>query len=269
MAGIGATAQPTNRAYPHRADRRSLGWRQAVVLFVCGALLVGGLTTHPAQTGDLLILVAQMLFLIAAGWRIVLILASRRVEADARAARDLPRYTVLVALLDEAEILPQLVQRLDALDYPRHRLQGLLLLEAHDHATIRAASECALPPWLSVLIVPPGGPRTKPTALNVGLGAATGDLLTVYDAEDDPDPMQLREAAARFAADRSGRLATLQAPLRIRPHGQSDSPFIDRQFAVEYAALFEVTLPAMALAVEGGGGGTGLYSRIADAVAAA
>ena len=38
----------------------------------------------------------------------------------------------------------------------------------------------ALPPWLKVLIVPAGGPRTKPAALNVGLGAASGALLTRY-----------------------------------------------------------------------------------------
>ena len=36
-------------------------------------------------------------------------------------------------------------------------------------------------------------------------GLARADIVTVYDAEDRPDPQQLREAAARFAADRSGR----------------------------------------------------------------
>ena len=44
---------------------------------------------------------------------------------------------------------------------------------------------------------PPGEPRTKPRALNCALPLATGDLLTVYDAEDEPDPLQLREAAGR------------------------------------------------------------------------
>ena len=246
MAGTGATAQRTDRAYPHRADRRSLGRGQAFVLLHCAIALVWGWVANPVATGAVLIATGQVVFLAAAIWRAVLILSSRRVPADPPPARDLPRYTVMAALLDEAEVLPQLVDRLDAIDYPRRRLQGFLLLEAHDHATIRAAADCDLPGWLRVVVVPPSGPRTKPAALNVGLALADGDLLTVYDAEDDPDPQQLREAAARFAADRSGRLATLQAPLRIRPPAQSDTPFLDRQFAVEYAALFEVTLPAMA-----------------------
>ncbi|WP_298163135.1 glycosyltransferase family 2 protein [Brevundimonas sp.] len=193
-----------------------------------------------------LILLAQITFLSAAAWRVLLILVSLRLDPDPEPARRLPRYTILAALLDEAEILPQLIDRLDAIDYPRNRLEGFLLLEAHDHPTLEAAAECAIPAWLKVLIVPPGGPRTKPAALNAGLAVASGALLTVYDAEDDPDPLQLREAAARFAADPAARLATLQAPLRIRPPAGSGSGFLDRQFAVEYAALFEVTLPAMA-----------------------
>lgn len=193
-----------------------------------------------------LILLAQITFLAAAAWRVLLILVSLRPDPDPEPARRLPRYTILAALLDEAEILPQLIDRLDAIDYPRNRLEGFLLLEAHDHPTLEAAADCALPAWLKVLVVPPGGPKTKPAALNAGLAVASGALLTVYDAEDDPDPLQLREAAARFAADTAARLATLQAPLRIRPPAGSGSGFLDRQFAVEYAALFEVTLPAMA-----------------------
>ncbi len=144
--------------------------------------------------------------------------------------------------------MDQLVSRLARIDYPADRLQGLLILEAHDHATIAAALASDRPSWLEIFIAPPGWPRTKPRALNCALARATGDLLTVYDAEDEPDPQQLREAAARFAQDVDGRLACLQAPLRIRggrPEPDA-SPFLDRQFAAEYASLFETVLPGMA-----------------------
>ena len=62
-----------------------------------------------------------------------------------------------------------------------------------------------------------------------------------------PDPGQLREAAARFAHGHP-RLACLQAPLRIRTAADPARrrPFLDRQFAAEYASLFEVVLPALA-----------------------
>ncbi len=186
-------------------------------------------------------------FLVAALWRVTLILMSRRPAAPIQPVADLPRYTVVAALHDEAEVQPQLVAHLAALDYPADRLQGFLALEAHDHDTIEAAWAADRPDWLSILIVPPGEPQTKPRALNHALARATGDLITVYDAEDEPDPLQLREAAGRFATDPDGTLACLQAPLRIRRRSASPdaSPFLDRQFAVEYAALFEVALPGM------------------------
>ena len=144
--------------------------------------------------------------------------------------------------------MDQLVERLARIDYPPDRLQGLLILEAHDHATRAAAMAAPRPDWLQVFIAPPGQPGTKPRALNCALEHVTGDLLTVYDAEDEPDPLQLREAAARFAQDPTGRLACLQAPLRIRPPrpAPEGSVFIGRQFAAEYASLFETTLPGMA-----------------------
>jgi hypothetical protein len=40
------------------------------------------------------------------------------------------------------------------------------------------------------------GRRTKPRALNAALPLARGALLTVYDAEDAPDPGQLRGEGA-------------------------------------------------------------------------
>ena len=179
--------------------------------------------------------------------RVLLIVMSRGAPEVAPEPETWPRYTILAALHDEAAVTPQLIRRLAAIDYPANRLEGFLVLEAHDRATIEAALATPRPDWLKLLIAPPGAPQTKPRALNIALARATGELLTVYDAEDDPDPGQLREAAARFAADKVGHLACLQAPLRIRRRGKSGAaPFLDRQFAVEYASLFEVTLPGMA-----------------------
>lgn len=201
---------------------------------------------QPEAFGHGIILVGAWGFLAVALWRVVLILLSAFPPAAAPEPVVWPRYTIVAALYHEAEVVGQLIERLSRIDYPADRLQGLLVLEAHDHDTIAAAFETRRPNWLEVLIVPPGKPQTKPRALNCALAHATGDLLTVYDAEDEPDPLQLREAAARFAADPTGRLACLQAPLRIRRSRASASPFLDRQFAAEYASLFETALPGIA-----------------------
>lgn len=220
-------------------------WTGLVVLLSAAIFL---LLRRPEGAGDVIVAASALAFLAVSCWRVALILLSMSSPSPMPSPEVWPRYTVLAALYGEAEVVGQLVERLSRIDYPMDRLQGLLVLEAHDHETIDAALATTRPDWLDILVTPPGVPQTKPRALNHALAQATGDLLTVYDAEDDPDPLQLKEAAARFSSDTSGRLACLQAPLRIRPgrKGPAASPFLDRQFAAEYAGLFETALPGMA-----------------------
>ena len=157
----------------------------------------------PRGASEALITTAAIVFCGLGAWRVTLVLVSRRpaVGPPPQPSAGMPRYTILAALHDEAEVVGQLIERLSRIDYPAHRLQGLLVLEAHDDATIAAALAAPRPSWLQVFVAPPGQPLTKPRALNCALGHATGDLLTVYDAEDEPDPKQLREADARFVSD--------------------------------------------------------------------
>ena len=149
---------------------------------------------------------------------------------------ELPVYTVLAPLHREAAILGQLVGSLAALRYPRHKLDIKLVVEAEDHETRIALARCRLPPGFDVIVVPPALPLTKPKALNYALTFARGSLLTVFDAEDVPDPGQLRLAADIFAAS-GPELACLQARLAFyNPHQN----WLTRQFAIEYAVLFDL-----------------------------
>lgn len=221
---------------------------QATALVMGGAALTCAVITAPDIVAAVTVIAIQLGFLTCAIWRIGLVLLSRQPPPAPAAPTVWPRYTLLIALHDEAAVISQLIERLAQIDYPDDRLEAFLLIEAHDQETLEAIGRIDLPAWMAVEVVPPGRPGTKPRALNHGLGLATGDLVAIYDAEDDPDPLQLREAAARFMADPEGDLVCVQAPLRIRRKYRTAhaTPFLDRQFTVEYAALFEVTLPAMA-----------------------
>lgn len=240
-----ARAIPTGPPAGESAVRRLPTPAQAAVLLAlaAGALVLGA--ASPARLLGLLHDLAFAGFALVIAWRLATLFLARPPAPvpPAPLGRRLPRYTVVAALRDEAAMLPQLVARLDALDYPRDRLQGLIVLEPDDAATLAAARARPLPAWLRVVVAPPGAPATKPRALNVALAEASGELLVIYDAEDTPHPGQLREAAARFAHGHP-RLGCLQAPLRA--HGARGP--IGRQFAAEYAALFEVALPALSRA---------------------
>jgi glycosyltransferase XagB len=157
---------------------------------------------------------------------------------------ELPVYTVLVALYRETRVVPRLVRALARLDYPASKLDLKFVIEADDVATAAALATLPLPARFEVVTAPAGLPRTKPRALNVALPLARGEHLVVYDAEDVPDPGQLRAAAALFRAA-SPRLACLQGRLVIDNTGDS---CLTRCFTLEYAALFDVLLPLLAAA---------------------
>ena len=163
-----------------------------------------------------------------------------------RAARipdpDLPIYTILVPLYRERRVLPKLVAALSRFDYPAAKLDVKILIEADDAETRDAIRHVQLPPFFEVVTVPHGAPRTKPRALNVGLALARGQYVVVYDAEDVPEPGQLRDAVSTFAAH-SPDVACLQARLVI--DNTADS-WLTRFFTVEYGALFDVVNPALA-----------------------
>lgn len=151
-----------------------------------------------------------------------------------------PAYTVIVALYREAEVAAKLVEAIARLAYPADRLQILFVTEEDDEATRRALHTAPLSRNMRVLSVPAGQPRTKPRALNYALTYATGEIVAVYDAEDVPDPGQLKMAAHAFGTLHAN-LACVQARLDIyNPH----DTFFTRQFTLEYAALFFAMLPA-------------------------
>ena len=183
--------------------------------------------------------VLEALFTVAIALRLVALAVSRPARPAPAAPAWLPPYTVILPLYREAVVVPGLVAALERLDYPRDRLQLLFALEADDHATQDAVRRRL--PRHARIVVARGGPRTKPNACNAALAQATGELVVVYDAEDRPHPGQLREAAARFAAG-DDRLVCLQALLRVNRSPE----FLRRQFALEYAAQFEVLMPALA-----------------------
>jgi LPXTG-site transpeptidase (sortase) family protein len=164
-------------------------------------------------------------------------------DEDARAVPDdeLPVYTVLVPIYREAEVVPQLMANLRALDYPRHRLDLKILVEHDDEATLAAVLAYAGSEF-DVVVVPDDAPRTKPKALNYGLTLARGEVVTIYDAEDRPDPLQLRKAAVAFRR-LPASVGCLQARL---DYWNSEQNLITRWFGTEYLQWFQLFLPGLA-----------------------
>jgi cellulose synthase/poly-beta-1,6-N-acetylglucosamine synthase-like glycosyltransferase len=155
---------------------------------------------------------------------------------------ELPCYTIVVALYREARVVGQLVEALKRLGYPPEKLDIKFVCEGDDSATIDALKALYLDPRFEILLAPESGPRTKPKALAAALPFARGRYLVVYDAEDVPEPDQLKKALAAY---RRGprNLACVQARLAV---DNVRDNWLTRHFAAEYSGLFDVFLPALA-----------------------
>ena len=241
-------AHGLRRQMPEFSAGLRLTAAQSAVAVLLAALAVAGLLVLPLSWSWAIgSLISGLMFGSVVALRLLCLMPlpgarRRRAPPPELDDADLPVYTVLVPLFGETSVLRQLLAALEALDYPRRLLDIKLILEESDIAMQRAVAEIVLPAHYEVLVVPAGRPQTKPRALNYGLQFSRGELLTIYDAEDIPDPHQLRAAAERFAVA-APELACLQAQLTFyNPHEN----WITRQFTAEYALLFMLLLPALA-----------------------
>jgi cellulose synthase/poly-beta-1,6-N-acetylglucosamine synthase-like glycosyltransferase len=154
---------------------------------------------------------------------------------------ELPVFTVLVPMFREPEVLPILAQSLRELNYPLGKLDIKLVLEADDHETIDVASTLGLEGVFEIIRVPPSHPQTKPKACNFALQFARGEFLVVYDAEDRPEPDQLRKVVATFRQS-SPNTACLQCRLS---YFNANENWLTRMFTLDYALWFDQMLPGL------------------------
>jgi glycosyltransferase XagB len=237
---------PLSEHTPHLSAKEIVTPEQERTLFVLAVAITAAaiMASHLVVTAVALVGGAIIVAMITL--RYAAALAPRRVEGlsgNPDADDILPLYTILCPAYREARALPGLIEALDRLDYPRERLDVIVLTERGDAPTRSAVESSAKTrDWVRIIEAPAAGPKTKPKALNAGLAAARGDLLTVYDAEDRPDAKQLRAAAAAFA-NGDGRLACVQAPLAAYNGAEH---WIAGQFALEYNIQFGYMMPLLA-----------------------
>jgi cellulose synthase/poly-beta-1,6-N-acetylglucosamine synthase-like glycosyltransferase len=163
------------------------------------------------------------------------------IEARALREEDLPVFTVLVPMFREGKMVPGLARALRALDYPLGKLDIKIVLEAGDRETIEAARTLGLEGVFEIILVPPSKPQTKPKACNFALRFARGEYLVIYDAEDRPEPDQLRKVVATFRRS-PPNTACLQC--RLNYYNAAEN-WLTRMFTLDYALWFDHMLPGL------------------------
>ena len=193
---------------------------------------------------SVLLLWSALTLALTAGLKLAALLQTRPAEPPAAAAvviARLPVVSIMVALYRESDIAARLVRRLSRLDYPHDLLDIILIVEEDDRLTRDTLRRADLPAWIRVTVAPRGRVRTKPRALNFGLAQCRGSIVGVYDAEDAPEPDQIRKVVDRFH-HRGPEVACLQGQLDFYNPRRN---WLARCFTVEYAGWFRVMLPGL------------------------
>ncbi len=258
---------------PSLSARTTFTQSQVIGAYLLLTAFLMGLAFEPTATlatlcgGVTVLYVGTFLFRFVLTW----IGADRRVDiivsqAEVAALRDaeLPTFTVLVPMYREHEVLPILVDSMRRLDYPRAKLDVKLVLEANDTETIDAAKALHAESLFEIVRVPHSMPKTKPKACNYALRFARGEYTVVFDAEDIPEPDQLKKVVAVFRRT-SEQVACVQARLN---YFNRDDNFLTRMFTLEYSQWFDYLLPGLhALRIPIPLGGTSNHFRTSTLLA--
>ncbi|HPF17040.1 MAG TPA: glycosyltransferase [Thermotogota bacterium] len=235
---------------PDESAYRVFSARQ-VIFFA--ALTIGAAVSiffYPLQTLGFLIFIAQMIYLIMIGFKFLLtingsideiVYRENSKELAAIPDSELPVYTILIPVFKEPDVIKTLIEAVKKFDYPQNKLDVILLLEEKDKETYEAAKIAEPPSNWRFLIIPPSQPQTKPKACNYGLFFSRGEYLVIYDAEDIPEPDQLKKAYLAFKNNDESYIC-FQGALN---YFNKDQNLLTKLFTLEYSYWFDYMLPGL------------------------
>lgn len=252
-AGVGYKKRKyiTHTTLPaHLSAIETFSFTQKVYYIVTPILLLIALYLFPLTTARVLVGILSMLYFIDAIFNVVVVARSLQKDHEVKVSdeeinnlddKELPIYSILCPLYKEAHVVPQFLEGISKIDYPKDKLDVMFLLEEDDVETIEAFGQMTLPFYARTVIVPDSHPKTKPKACNYGLAYAKGKYLVIFDAEDIPDPLQLKKAVIGFQKVPAD-VKCLQAKLSYYNARQN---LLTRFFTAEYALWFDITLPGL------------------------
>lgn len=241
----------THTKLPHHKSALYTFKRMQKVFFALAfALFTIGMVINPLGTLGAFIAVLSTIYFLDVLFTLFIVSKSLKFPPEVSFNEDalesindeeLPIYSILCPLFKEKQILPYFVDAISKLDWPKDKLDVLLLLEEVDKETIEAAQQMELPEYFRIIVVPHSNPQTKPKACNYGLHMAKGKYVVIYDAEDIPDIKQLKKAHLAFQ-ELPENILCVQAKLNYFNPNQN---LLTTMFTAEYSLWFDIMLPGL------------------------
>ncbi len=200
----------------HRRGKGT-GWRLWALAGGVGALLaglalcgVGGPGGWPGLPGTLLYVLVMLMMCLQAIFniRLNLFIWEKPENAWLNHAPTIYRdpclsFTIMLPARHEEGLFRRTIQRVYALNYPKELMQIIAICRVDDPGTIAEARACLNElgdPHVQLLIFN-DYPINKPHGLNLALQVAYGDIVTIFDAEDEPHPDILNVINTTMLAD--------------------------------------------------------------------
>jgi cellulose synthase/poly-beta-1,6-N-acetylglucosamine synthase-like glycosyltransferase len=165
------------------------------------------------------------------------------------------KYSIILPAKNEAKVIGATIKSMANLNYPKHLYEVLVVVRNDDIATLKAAEKAISSDNIRVVKID-GTTVNKPYSLNMGWLYAKGDIITVFDAEDEPHPDILRSVDEVFIRD---HVDIVQAGVQLVNVG---SHWFAGLNCLEYYYWFKSILPFMSgLGATPLGGNTVFFKR--------
>lgn len=113
---------------------------------------------------------------------------------------DFPSCTILIPAHNEAKVIGSTIQSMLNLEYPGDKLQIIVINDGSTDETKEIIQSYAKKDKrVELYDVPKGeGGKGKSRALNLGIKQAKGEVISIYDADNNPDPQALKYLIAQL-----------------------------------------------------------------------
>jgi len=113
---------------------------------------------------------------------------------------DYPTCSILIPAHNEEKVIAATIESMLKLEYPKDRLQIIVINDGSKDATKSIIEQYALKDArVQLFDIPKGeGGKGKSRTLNLGIKQAKGDVIAIYDADNTPDKDSLRYLVAQL-----------------------------------------------------------------------
>ncbi len=145
-------------------------------------------------------------------------------RADISLKDDPPKVTIMLPLhKEQEESISKTLESIKNQTYPKELMEVLLVLEPDDEQTKQALKRIINRYKNDIqmkIVYSDGKKKIKGHALNVALSQASGEIIGVYDADDEFPPTQIEEVVKIFKSDpKCGAIGTKVYRYRKSPIG--------------------------------------------------